>query len=86
MRTDPAGELDEEPASDFHPVSAVTEVITTTVSPGHEAAYQDWAARMQTVQATFPGYLGTLVQAPLSEEIPYWTTLVPRHRGFDGLS
>jgi antibiotic biosynthesis monooxygenase (ABM) superfamily enzyme len=38
--------------------------------------YQDWAQRAQAQQATFPGYMGTLVQAPLSSEISYWTTLV----------
>jgi antibiotic biosynthesis monooxygenase (ABM) superfamily enzyme len=70
------GEPDEEMAPDFHSVSSVTEVITTTVSPGQEPVYQDWAQRVQAQQATFPGYMGTLVQAPLSPEISYWTTLV----------
>lgn len=67
---------DDMAAPDFHAVSAVTEVITTRIAPGREEAFQDWAARMQAVQAIFPGYLGTLVQAQLSAELPFWTTLV----------
>lgn len=66
----------EELAPDFHATTAVTEVITTSVVRGHEEAFQTWAARMQAAQALFPGYLGTLVQAPLSSEQPFWTTLV----------
>jgi antibiotic biosynthesis monooxygenase (ABM) superfamily enzyme len=76
LRAAAGGEADEEMAPDFHSVSTVTEVITTTVAPGQEDAYQDWAERMQANQAAFPGYMGTLVQAPLSPEVPYWTTLV----------
>jgi antibiotic biosynthesis monooxygenase (ABM) superfamily enzyme len=66
----------DERAADFHAVSAVTEVITTRVSAGREANFLAWAARMQALQATCTGYLGTLVQAPLSAELPFWTTLV----------
>ncbi len=66
----------EEVAPDFHSTAVVTEVITTAVTPGQDPAYQDWAARIQAKQAAFPGYRGTLVQAPLSAELPYWTTLV----------
>lgn len=67
---------EEELAPDFHALSAVTEVITTTVGVGREEAYQEWASHAQAMQARFPGYLGTFVQAPLSDEISYWTTLV----------
>jgi antibiotic biosynthesis monooxygenase (ABM) superfamily enzyme len=67
---------DEEPAPDFHAISAMTEVITTTVTPGREAAFHDWSSRVQAAQSAFPGYLGTLVQAPVSSALPYWTTLV----------
>ena len=58
------------------PLACVTEVITTLVEPGKEQAFQDWAERIQARQAMFPGYMGTLVQAPVSAEIRYWTTLV----------
>jgi hypothetical protein len=63
-------------APDFHALSYVTEVITTAVEPGKEAAFQAWAERIHAKQAVFPGYMGTFVQAPLSVEMPYWMTLV----------
>ena len=68
--------LADEPAPDFHSTTTVTEVITTVVKPDQEEAFRLWAERIQSVQAGFPGYMGTLVQAPLSAEVPYWTTLV----------
>ncbi|WP_246161355.1 antibiotic biosynthesis monooxygenase [Segnochrobactrum spirostomi] len=61
---------------EFDASSGVTEVITTAVTPEREAEFLAWAERMQARQATFPGYLGTVVQAPLSSDLPYWTTLV----------
>ncbi len=73
---DEAGTLTDEPAPDFHSAATVTEVIATTVRPGQEDAYHAWSTRIQQQQAVFPGYMGTLVQAPLSQETPYWTELV----------
>ena len=46
------------------------------MTPGQEEAFRLWGERIQQVQARFRGYMGTLVQAPLSSDIPYWTTLV----------
>ena len=66
----------DEVAPDFNSLSCVTEVITTVVEPGRGAEFQAWAEGMQAKQAAFPGYKGTLIQAPLSPDIPYWTTLV----------
>lgn len=66
----------DEAAPDFHSAANVTEVFTTIVKPGQEEAFRNWAERIQQLQAQFPGYAGTLVQAPLSSEMPYWTTLV----------
>jgi antibiotic biosynthesis monooxygenase (ABM) superfamily enzyme len=74
MRDDSAP-LDEA-VPDFHPLSCVTEVITTVVEPGREGEFQAWAEAVQAKQAVFPGYMGTLVQAPLSPDVAYWTTLV----------
>jgi antibiotic biosynthesis monooxygenase (ABM) superfamily enzyme len=74
---DPARpQIVDEPAPDFHSLSSITEVVTTLVAPGKAQAFQAWAEAMQAAQAAFPGYMGTLVQAPLSAEVPYWTTLV----------
>lgn len=66
----------DEAAPDFHSTTTVTEVITTVVKPGQEEAFRLWSERIQRVQSLFPGYMGTLVQAPLSPDVPYWTTLV----------
>lgn len=68
--------LQDEVAPDFHALTCVTEVITTEIAPGREEAFQSWAEDMQTAQAQFPGYMGTLIQAPISADLPYWTTLV----------
>lgn len=66
----------DEAAPDYHSTTTVTEVITTVVKPGQEDAFRLWGERIQRVQACFPGYMGTLVQAPLSSDVPHWTTLV----------
>ena len=67
---------DNETTHSLDPLSCVTEVITTVVEPGKESVFQAWAEDIQASQAQFPGYMGTLFQAPLSAEVPYWTTLV----------
>jgi uncharacterized protein len=56
--------------------SAVTEVIATVVKPGFENAYREWAARIHAAEAQFPGYRGGLLQPPISDKQPCWTTLV----------
>lgn len=76
LRGSGEGDLLDEVAPDFHSLNCVTEVITTEVEAGQEDAFQTWAKSVQTAQAGFPGYMGTLVQAPISADIPYWTTLV----------
>lgn len=70
------GSLLDEVAPDFHSLTCVTEVITTEIERGREETFQSWAQSMQAAQAVFPGYMGTLVQAPISANISYWTTLV----------
>lgn len=70
-----SGPPDEAPP-DFDALSCVTEVITTVVEPGRDGEFQAWAEAMQARQARFPGYMGTLVQAPVSHDVAYWTTLV----------
>ncbi|KQQ25102.1 antibiotic biosynthesis monooxygenase [Methylobacterium sp. Leaf123] len=76
LEGDGKGSHADEAAPDYHSTTTVTEVITTVVRAGQEEAFRRWAQRIQQVQACFSGYMGTLVQAPLSPEVPYWTTLV----------
>lgn len=59
-----------------NPGSNVTEVIFTKVKPGKDEAYRAWAARIQAVQARFPGYRGTYLQPPSSGDLRLWTTLL----------
>jgi antibiotic biosynthesis monooxygenase (ABM) superfamily enzyme/enamine deaminase RidA (YjgF/YER057c/UK114 family) len=53
----------------------VTLVITTEVRPGKEEAYRAWAARIQKLQAKFPGYVGSFVQPPQPGETGWSTVL-----------
>ena len=46
----------------------VTMVMVTEIKPGKEAAYRAWADRIQKLQATFPGYIGSFVQPPQHNE------------------
>jgi antibiotic biosynthesis monooxygenase (ABM) superfamily enzyme len=70
------GTSGDESAPDFHGSGSVTEVIVTAVQPGQESAFHAWCEAIQTAQGEFPGYMGTLVQAPPSDAQPVWTTLV----------
>ena len=53
----------------------VTMVMVTDIKPGMEAAYRAWADRIQKLQATFPGYIGSFVQPPQHSETG-WTTVL----------
>ena len=53
----------------------VTMVMVTEIKPGKEAAYRAWADRIQKLQATFPGYVGSFVQPPQYKETG-WTTVL----------
>ena len=52
-----------------------TMLMATEIRPGMEAAYRAWADRIQKLQATFPGYLGSFVQPPQAGEAG-WTTVL----------
>ena len=67
---------DDPLAVDPEGSACVTEVITTLVAAGRLEAFLGWSERLQRRQGRFAGYLGTMVQAPVSAEVPYWTTLV----------
>jgi antibiotic biosynthesis monooxygenase (ABM) superfamily enzyme len=53
----------------------VTMVMVTDIKQGKEAAYRAWADRIQKLQATFPGYIGSFVQPPQFKETG-WTTVL----------
>jgi len=57
------------------PDSNVTEVIFSKIKPGKEDTYREWAARMQSAQAKYPGYKGTFLQPP-DEKRGFWTTIM----------
>ena len=53
----------------------VTMVMVTDIKPGKEAAYRSWTDRIQKLQATFPGYVGSFAQPPQHNETG-WTTVL----------
>ena len=62
-------------AVDYTVRHGVTMVMVTDIKPGKEAAYRAWADRIQKLQATFPGYVGSFVQPPQHKETG-WTTVL----------
>jgi uncharacterized protein len=62
-------------AVDYSVRHGVTMVMVTDIKPGKEAAYRAWADRIQKLQATFPGYVGSFVQPPQHSETG-WTTVL----------
>ena len=52
-----------------------TEVIVTQIKPGSEIAYREFADRFIKAQATFPGYLGSFIQPPITPGAG-WTTVL----------
>ncbi len=69
------GEIVQMGESGEHPDSDVTEVIFSKIKPGKEDTYREWAARMQSAQAKYPGYKGTFLQPP-EEMGGFWTTIM----------
>jgi antibiotic biosynthesis monooxygenase (ABM) superfamily enzyme len=62
-------------AVDYSVKHGVTMVMVTEIKSGKEAAYRAWADRIQKLQATFPGYIGSFVQPPQHNE-KGWTTVL----------
>ena len=62
-------------AVDYTVRHGVPMVMVTDIKPGKEAAYRAWADRIQKLQATFPGYVGSFVQPPQHKETG-WTTVL----------
>jgi antibiotic biosynthesis monooxygenase (ABM) superfamily enzyme len=62
-------------AVDYAVRHGVTIVMVTDIKPGKEVAYRAWVDRIQKLQATFPGYVGSFVQPPQHKETG-WTTVL----------
>lgn len=68
-------ELTGGAATEFYVQNSATEVIVTELKPGKEAAYRDWANRIDQMESTFPGFRGSYVQPP-DPGSNVWTTLL----------
>ena len=69
------GEVVQAGESGERPDSNVTEVIFSKIKPDKEDTYREWAARIQSAQAKYPGYQGTFLQPP-DEKGGFWTTIM----------
>ena len=54
----------------------VTEIFITHVKPGLNSFYKEWASRIQEIEKTFPGYLGTDIEAPKSNDNNIWVSVL----------
>jgi antibiotic biosynthesis monooxygenase (ABM) superfamily enzyme len=68
-------QLAGQAAIEFYVQHSATEVVITQIKPGKEAEYRAFADRIQKVQETFPGYLGSFVEPPHHLETG-WTTVL----------
>ena len=68
-------QLAGQAAIEYYVQHSATEVIITQIKAGNEDAYRAFADRIQKVQETFPGYLGSFVQPPHQKESG-WTTVI----------
>ncbi len=62
-------------AVDYAVAHGVTMILVSDIKPGKEAAYREWSDRIQKLQATFPGYLGSFIQPPQQGETGFTTVL-----------
>jgi antibiotic biosynthesis monooxygenase (ABM) superfamily enzyme len=58
------------------PGSDVTEVIFSKVRSGMADRYREWAARIQSAQARYPGYRGLYLQPPPDGKDGHWTSIL----------
>jgi antibiotic biosynthesis monooxygenase (ABM) superfamily enzyme len=68
-------QLAGQAAAEYYGRVTTSEIVITQIKPGQEAAYRAFADRIQRVQETFPGYLGSFVQPPHEKERG-WTTVL----------
>lgn len=58
-----------------HEKGTVATAIVTYIKPGLESSFRDWQTKIQTAQATYPGYQGAYIQAP-TPGTQQWVTLL----------
>jgi len=68
-------QLTGKAAIEYYVQHSATEVIITQIKPGREEAYRAFADRIQKIQETLPGYMGSFVQPPHHKETG-WTTVL----------
>jgi len=56
--------------------SSATEVIFSKVRPGKGDVYREWASRIQSEQAKYPGYRGAYLQPPANGDHGHWMTII----------
>jgi antibiotic biosynthesis monooxygenase (ABM) superfamily enzyme len=66
----------EGTSTEHSPQDMVTEIITVSVKPGMEEAYQAWVDRIRQVEAKFPGYRGLQLQPPIPGLQDDWVSLL----------
>ncbi len=68
-------QLTGKAAVEYYLQQSATEVIITHIKVGKDEAYRAFADKIQRVQQTFPGYIGSFVQPPHQNETG-WTTVL----------
>ena len=70
------GQMMPEDNSASQPDTNVTQVVLSKIKPGMDDTYREWSVRIQQAQARYPGYRGTYIQPPSSDEAGNWTTML----------
>jgi antibiotic biosynthesis monooxygenase (ABM) superfamily enzyme len=70
------GETVSSDGSGAIPGADVTEVIFSKVKRGMGDRFREWAARIQTAQARYPGYRGIYLQPPAGGDAGHWTSIL----------
>jgi antibiotic biosynthesis monooxygenase (ABM) superfamily enzyme len=65
--------IQADEAASTAPISVV---ISTSVKPGQEAAFQAWQRRIAAIEAEFPGYQGYKLSPPIPGVQDDWVTII----------
>lgn len=70
--------VDANSSKDALADSKVSELFVVALQPNKEAEFRQWIAKIHHVEATFPGFLGVYVQAPISVDhtSKHWITFL----------